>query len=64
MTVLVVVSITDTRVAGGVGDVDAGAVGADRHTGGTMPTRRSVAMTVLVVVSITDTVNVLTWLAM
>ena len=31
MTVLVAVSITDTGVAVDVGDVDAGAVGADRH---------------------------------
>ena len=55
MTVLVAVSITDTVPSVIVGDVGAGAVGADRHA------VRAAAdgdgrVTVLVAVSITDTV--------
>ena len=53
VTWLVVVSMTDT-LREKVGDVGAGAVGADRHPGGSLPTVM-VAVTWLVAVSITDT---------
>ena len=45
------------RVAAGVGDVDAAAVGADRHPGRVDRRPAMVAVTVLVAVSITDTVS-------